>query len=244
MAVSRSGYYQFIKRKPCLRQQRQQRLKKHVASLFEHFKSRYGAPRLTRALNAEQVKCCLNTVANIMKQQGLRARNGKAYRYSRFSYANVQVADNVLRRQFNASMPNEKWVSDITYIRFKGQWLYLATVMDLYSRAIVGWSLDKTMTESLITNALKMAIQRREINKGLIIHSDRGVQYRAVKYQGLIHSIGAIPSMSRRSNCWDNAVMESFFSRLKVELVFYEKYQSLDQVKASIFEYIEIFYNM
>ena len=134
-------------------------------------------------------------------------------------------------------------MTDITYIRFKGQWLYLATVMDLFSRAIVGWSVDKQMTESLIMNALKMAIERREVSAGLIIHSDRGVQNRALKYQGLISKIGAKASMSRRSNCWDNAVMESFYSRLKVELVFYEKYQSLDEVKASIFEYIEVFYN-
>ena len=115
--------------------------------------------------------------------------------------------------------------------------------MDLYSRAIVGWSIDSRMTQSLIIDALRMAIQRRDINPGLVIHSDRGVQYRSIEYQDLIHSIGAVSSMSRRSNCWDNAVMESFFSRLKVELIFSEKYQSIQQVKSSIFEYIEIFYN-
>jgi len=178
-----------------------------------------------------------------MQELNLRARNGKAFRYSRFSYANLGVSENVLNRQFVASKPNEKWVSDITYIRVRGKWFYLATVMDLYSRAIVGWALDDTMTEVLITSALKMALGRREVKPGLIVHSDRGVQYRAIKYQGLLESIGAVSSMSRRSNCWDNAVMESFFSRLKVELVFGAKYNSIEQVKSSIFEYIEIFYN-
>ncbi|MDA8621949.1 IS3 family transposase [Psychrosphaera sp.] len=121
--------------------------------------------------------------------------------------------------------------------------MYLATVMDLYSRAIVGWHIDDNMTVSLISEALKMAIKRRDIKPGLIIHSDRGVQYRSIEYLDLIQSIGAVSSMSRRSNCWDNAVMESFFSRLKVELTFGEKYHSIPQLKSSIFEYIEIFYN-
>lgn len=243
MRVSRSGYYRFLHRKPSNKALRQHELQTQVLTFFKQYKARYGAPRLTHALQAEQVKCCVNTVAKTMHDLGLRARNGRAFRYSRFSYANLQVAENILKRQFNASAPNTKWVSDITYIRFRGQWLYLAAVMDLFSRTIVGWSLDTSMTERLITDALTMAIHRREISQGLIIHSDRGVQYRAIKYQGLIQSLGAISSMSRRSNCWDNAAMESFFSRLKVELVFYEKFQSLEQAKASIFEYIEIFYN-
>ncbi|GAA0860519.1 hypothetical protein GCM10009114_37530 [Aliiglaciecola litoralis] len=178
-----------------------------------------------------------------MQELHLRARNGKAFRYSRFSYANVGVSENILNRHFRATKPNQKWVTDITYIRVKGKWNYLATVMDLYSRAIVGWSIDDGMSEQLVTDALQMAISKRIVKPGLIVHSDRGVQYRAVKYQGLIDSIGGISSMSRRSNCWDNAVMESFFSRLKVELIYGEKYHSIQELKSSIFEYIEIFYN-
>lgn len=243
LRVSRSGFYRFLCRAPSEKTIRHRQLQAKVQSTFDLFKKRYGAPRITRALRLDNIKCCVNTVALVMQELSLKARNGKAFRYSRFSYGNVRVSGNVLNRQFNACSPNEKWVSDITYIRRNGAWVYLATVMDLYSRAIVGWSIDSTMTEELISDALRMAIHRREVKPGLIIHSDRGVQYRSIKYQDLIHSIGAVSSMSRRSNCWDNAVMESFFSRLKVELIFAEKYQSIQQVKSSIFEYIEIFYN-
>jgi len=243
LCVSRSGFYQFLVRAPSDKLIRHRALQVSVQSTFDKFKKRYGAPRITNSLRQENIKCCLNTVAQVMKELSLKARNGKAFRYSRFSYANVRVSENILNRNFKAVGPNEKWVTDITYIRRNGAWIYLATVMDLYSRAIVGWSVDSTMKESLIINALKMAVQRRDIKPGMIIHSDRGVQYRSIKYQDLISSLGAISSMSRRSNCWDNAVMESFFSRIKVELIFAEKYQSIQQVKSSIFEYIEIFYN-
>lgn len=241
--VSRSGYYKYLAQEPSSRQQKQKHLRERTRALFDQYCKRYGAPRLTRVLKAENIACSVNTVAKVMQQLQLRARNGRAFRYSQYSHSNVRVSENVLRRQFVATKPNTKWVTDITYIRFKGQWHYLATVMDLYSRAIVGWAFDNHMTEELITRALNMAISRRDIEQGLIIHSDRGVQYRSVGYQDLITRIGAISSMSRRSNCWDNAVMESFFSRMKVELIYGEKFNSLQEMKSSIFEYIEIFYN-
>ena len=177
-------------------------------ALFEKYQKHYGAHRLTRALKAENVPCYVSAIAKIMQQLQLRARNGRAFRYSQCSHSNVRVSQNVLRRQFVATKPNTKWVTDITYIRFKGQWHYLATVMDLHSRAIVGWASDDHVTEALIIRALKMAISRRDIPSGLIINPDRGVQYRSMRYQDLITSIGAVSSMSRRSNCWDNAVME------------------------------------
>lgn len=243
LCVSRSGFYQYLIRPPSDKELRHRRLQEQVKSTFDKFKKRYGAPRIARALRQDSVKCCVNTVAQVMSELSLKAKNGKAFRYSRFSYTNVRVSENVLNRNFKVEGPNEKWVSDITYIRQKGTWVYLATVMDLYSRAIVGWSIDSTMTENLVIDAFKMAINRREIKPGLVVHSDRGVQYRSIKYQDLLYSFGAVSSMSRRSNCWDNAVMESFFSRLKVELIFSEKYHSIQQVKSSIFEYIEIFYN-
>ena len=200
LRVSRSGFYRFLCRAPSDKDVRHHYLQAKVQSAFDHFKKRYGAPRITRALKRDNIKCCVNTVAQVMKELSLKARNGKAFRYSRFSYTNVRVSENILNRKFEASCPNERWVSDITYIRRNGAWVYLATVMDLYSRAIVGWSIDPTMTEELISDALRMAIQRRDIKRGLIIHSDRGVQYRSIKYQDLIHSIGAVSSMSRRSN--------------------------------------------
>lgn len=243
LCVSRSGYYQYLSRPQSDKARRHHALQEQVQRTYEKFKKRYGAPRIARALKQDSIKCCVNTVAQVMRELSLKARNGKAFRYSRFSYANVRVSDNLLNRDFTVRAPNEKWVSDITYVRRNGSWVYLATVMDLYSRAIVGWSIDSSMTERLVIDAFKMAVDRRDIKPGLVVHSDRGVQYRSIKYHDLLSSVGAISSMSRRSNCWDNAVMESFFSRLKVELIYSQKYQSLQHVKSSIFEYIEIFYN-
>ncbi len=142
-----------------------------------------------------------------------------------------------------ASKPNEKWTTDITYIWVRNQWLYLATVMDLYSRKIIGWALDETMTEALVTEALSMVFNLRDTAPGLIVHSDQGVQYRAQKYLDFMASKGGKSSMSRKGNCWDNAPMESFFSRLKVELIYANQYQTIEDAKSSIFEYIVIFYN-
>ena len=153
------------------------------------------------------------------------------------------VADNLLWRDFSTSGSNQKWVTDITYVWVQDQWLYLATVMDLYSRKIIGWSLDVNMTEQLITRAMQMAIDARGVKPGLTVHSDRGVQYRANSYVGFLEKHGIIRSMSRKGNCWDNAVMESFYARLKVELIYAKNYQSIADARSGIFGYIEIFYN-
>lgn len=187
--------------------------------------------------------CSTNFVASVLKLQGLKAHNGKAFNYGSHALTMNNVSENLLWRHFDASKPNEKWTTDITYIWVEKQWLYLAAVMDLYSRTIVGWSLDTSMTEVLITDALSMALKRRDVKPGLIIHSDRGVQYRAQKYIDFMQRHGAIPSMSRKGNCWDNAPMESFFSRLKVELIYAQQFLSIEEAKSSIFEYIEVFYN-
>lgn len=153
------------------------------------------------------------------------------------------VSYNPLWRDFSSGMPNEKWSSDITHIRVKGRWLYLATVMDLFSRAIIGWVLNASMTEELVTEVLLMAFRRRGVKPGLVIHSDKGVQYRSRKHIGLMKPWGCKPSMSRKGNCRDNAPMESFFSRLKVELIYAEQYTSISEAKSGIFGYIEVFYN-
>jgi putative transposase len=243
MGVSRSGFYRWQAAGENNRQQRRKKLEAAVILTFKSYKARYGAPRITRELNALGIQCCVNAVARLMQQAGIKARNGKSFKYSPSAEAIYGVADNQLNRRFSAGGPNRKWTTDITYIWVKDKWLYLAAVMDLYSRKIVGWSLDTTMTEQLITRALEMAFAQRNIQPGLMIHSDRGVQYRATRYQSLIRRNGCEPSMSRQGNCWDNAAMESFFSRLKVELVYAERFQSLDQARSSIFEYIEMFYN-
>ena len=243
LMVSRSGFYRWLSCPDNRWKLKRRLITASVLDVYGTFKARYGAPRIAKELAALGISCSKNYVANIMHSEGIRARNGKAFKYSRHSPAMINVARNVLKRQFAVDTPNEKWVTDITYIWVKDQWLYLATVMDLYSRSIIGWSLDLTMTEQLNTDALEMAFVRRDIAPGLIIHSDRGVQYRAIKYQDLIRSKGGVVSMSRRGNCWDNAVMESFYSRLKVELIYAEQYRSIDEARSGIFEYIEVFYN-
>jgi|TARA_B110000438_G_C15722713_1_gene610572 transposase InsO family protein len=243
LKVSRSGFYCWLNCSDSRWKLKRRLITANVLDVYASFKARYGAPRITRELASLGISCSKNYVANIMHSEGIRARNGKAFKYSRHSPAMMNVARNVLKRQFAVDKPNLKWVTDITYIWVKDKWLYLATVMDLFSRSIIGWSLDLTMTEQLITDALNMAFVRREIAPGLIIHSDRGVQYRAIKYQDLIRSKGGVVSMSRRGNCWDNAVMESFYSRLKVELIYAEQYRSIEEARSGIFEYIEVFYN-
>lgn len=153
------------------------------------------------------------------------------------------MSDNLLRRNFSASKPNEKWVSDITYIKIERGFVYLAVIMDLFSRKIIGWSLDITMTNQLIMDAFNMAVATREVEPGLILHSDRGVQYRSSEYQFLLINNRIRPSMSRKGNCWDNAVMESFFARLKVESIYAEQFKGKQDAYSCVFEYIETFYN-
>ena len=243
LGVSRSGYYRWRASPQSQVKQRRARVTEQVLDTFATYKARYGAPRITRELRALGVACSHNYIADIMRHQGIKARNGKAFKYSRHSLAMNNVAENLLWRDFGAAKPNQKWTTDITYIWVRDRWLYLATVMDLYSRCIVGWSLDTTMTEQLVTDALTMAFARREIEPGLIVHSDRGVQYRSQGYIDYMRREGCKPSMSRKGNCWDNAPMESFFSRLKVELIYAERYETIEEAKSGIFEYIEVFYN-
>jgi len=218
-------------------------MEEKVAQLYEEFEACYGAPRLTKELNELGYPCSENFIAKIMSEQGIRARNGKGFKYSRHSLAMNNVAENVLWRDFSAQQANEKWTSDITYIWVGNKWIYLATVMDLYSRKIVGWNVDVSMTEELIKDALKMALERRDSAPGLIVHSDRGTQYRSQGYVDCLPKKGCKISMSRKGNCWDNAPMESFFSRLKVELIYAKSYRTIEEAKTGLFTYIEIFYN-
>jgi putative transposase len=243
LEVSRSGYYKWQKRAHNNRHQHRATVKSLVIETYYQFKRRYGAPRITRELNEIGIACSHNHVAALLREAGLKARNGKGFRYSKSNSGQYNVSNNLLKRDFSATRPNEKWVTDITHILSHGGWLYLSVFMDLYSRAIVGWAVDKHMTESLINDALDMALSRRDVQAGLIIHSDQGVQYRTHCYQEKLRSLGCKISMSRRGDCYDNAAMESFFSRLKVELIFAEKFTTLEQARKELFQYIEIFYN-
>lgn len=241
--VSRSGYYKWRNREPSAQDCRRLEAERLLVNLFNRFKSRYGSPRMTLELNDNGFAISENTVAKLMAEQGLRARNGKAYNYFPDVLAHNHVSDNLLRRNFTASRPDEKWVSDITYIKVEKGFVYLAVVMDLFSRKIIGWSLDTTMTNQLIIDAFKMAVAAREVEPGLILHSDRGVQYRSGEYQALLLGEGIKPSMSRKGNCWDNAAMESFFARFKVEALYAEDVRTKQEAYSCVFDYIECFYN-
>ena len=243
MGVSRSGLNKWLSRPDSLRAQRREEYTRRVKDTYEEFEAVYGAPRITKELNDLGFPCSENYIAKIMAEHGLRARNGKGFKYSRHSLTMNNVSDNLLWRDFHADKPNQKWTSDITYIWVENRWWYLATVMDLFSRRIVGWSINDNMTESLIEAALTMAFERRDTKPGLIVHSDRGVQYRSQGYIDKLGQQGCRISMSRKGNCWDNAPMESFYSRLKVELIYAKNYQSIEDAKSGIFSYIEIFYN-
>lgn len=243
LSVSRAGYYRWLSRSTSQRAARKARIETLVKLTYEEFEAAYGAPRITEELNALGHTCSLNYVAKIMQENGILARNGKAFNYGGHALAKSNVADNLLSRDFTAEEPNQKWVTDITYIWVQQRWLYLATVMDLYSRRIVGWHLGEDMTVALITNAMQMALNNRTVGPELIVHSDRGTQYRSNDYVGFLESKGITRSMSRKGNCWDNAAMESFYSRLKVELIYAKNYQSIETARSGIFAYIEIFYN-
>ena len=243
LKVSRAGYYRWRSRSPSNRYIMRQVVQAAVKQTYFKFKARYGAPRITKELNAMGIACSKNHVAALLQELGLKARNGRNFKYSPAGSKQYNVTDDLLKRRFTANKPNQKWVSDITYINVNGKWIYLAAVMDLFSRAIVGWSLDTQVTEKLVNDALEMALSRRDVQKNLIVHSDRGVQYRAQCYQDRLLKRHFRISMSRKGNCYDNAAMESFFSRLKVELIFAEKFRSIEEAKSAIFEYIEIFYN-
>ena len=243
LSVSRSGFYRWRDRPQSKRSARREQMIELVKETYEEFEAVYGAPRITKELKELGYPCSVNYIAGLMSSEGIKARNGKGFNYSKHSLSMNNVSDNLLWRDFYAKESNQKWTSDITYIWVQDRWLYLATVMDLYSRRIVGWSLDTSMTERLITDAIKMAFNQRAIVPGLIVHSDRGTQYRSQGYIDFLRSMKCQISMSRKGNCWDNAAMESFFSRLKVELIYAKNYRSIEEAKSGIFTYIEIFYN-
>jgi putative transposase len=244
LEVSRSGYYAWCERPASALATRREELAEKIRQVKAQNRDVYGSPRICQALIAQGEKVCENTVARIMKQLGIAAKCKKKFvPGTTDSNHNNPLAANVLDRQFKAELPNQKWAVDITYIPTDQGWLYLAGVIDLCSRKIVGWSMADHLRTELVSNALMMAIARRNPGSDLLHHSDRGVQYTSEDYMHLLKTNGLLPSMSRKGDCWDNAVMESFWSTLKNELVHHERYQTHEQARASIFEYIEVFYN-
>jgi putative transposase len=243
LTIERSGYYAWLKRAPSARHQANECLDKEITKVFNAHHSRYGSPRIIEELHETGQLCSKNRVIRRMKCLGLKAKAKKKFKVTTDSKHDLPIAPNVLNRDFTANSINEKWAGDITYIWTNEGWLYLAVVIDLYSRAVIGWSIQATMTRKLISDALMMALKRRNFPRGMIFHSDRGSQYCSYDYQKLLKQYGLICSMSRKGNCWDNAVSESFFHTLKTELVYSEQYATRENAKLSIFQYIEGYYN-
>lgn len=244
LEVSRSGYYDWQKRPESNRARRRQEIAEKIHRIHQESRQVYGSPRVFQTLKARGESVCENTVADIMKEREIRAKSKKRFVPSTTDSRHQQpTAANVLDRQFQAELPNRKWVSDITYIPTDEGWLYLAGVLDLCSRKIVGWSMADHLRWDLVEDALEMAIARRRPAEGLLHHSDRGVQYACDDYQHLLQTHGMLCSMSRKGDCWDNAAMESFWATLKTELVHHQHYASREEARQSIFEYIEVFYN-
>ena len=243
LEVSSSGYYDWLDRPISERQQRHARLVSQIQAIHRQSRGLYGSPRIHSELVDNGMVVGKNTVARLMQRHRIQSRVDKRFVVTTQSRHGLKPAENVLNQDFSADKPNQKWVSDVTFIPTREGWLYLATILDLYSRRIIGWSMGANNTTTLVSNALLMAIGQRRDVSGVILPSDRGIQYASNDYQQLLREHGIICSMSRKGNCWDNAVMESFYHSLKTECVVFEDYRTRSQARSSLFDYIELFYN-
>lgn len=241
--MSRSGYYEWKRAQTAPRSSRHAALTETIKKSFQDLKRRYGSPRITRILRNQGEKISRKTVAKIMRQNELRAKAARKYKATTNSAHALPVADNLLKQDFSASRPNEKWVSDITYIWTEEGWIYLAVILDLCTRKIVGWHAAARMDVSLVLEALNMAIKNNGDVGGVILHSDRGSQYCAKAYQEKLRQHDIICSMSKKGDCYDNAAMESWNHSFKVEAILGEKLATRASAMAEIFDYIEVFYN-
>jgi putative transposase len=244
LGVARSGYYAWRQRPVSAREMANQELTEQIKDIHQQSRQTYGSPRIQAELADNGVKCGHNRVARLMQEADLQAKQSRKFKVSTSdSNHEYPVAPNRLNQDFSASRANQKWLADISYIPTDEGWLYLATVLDLYSRRIVGWAMSDSLHRQLVLDALHMAIQSRQPLPGLLHHSDRGSQYASDHYQALLTKFGIQARMSRKGNCYDNAPMESFFGSLKSEWVHHRHYRTRAEAKTDIFEYIELFYN-
>jgi transposase InsO family protein len=241
--VSISGYYAWRGRPESQRSHANQELIELIRAAYKRGRGTYGSPRVHRELVAQGVACSMNRVARLMRAAGIRGRRRPKFRVTTDSRHKLPVAENKLARSFSIAEVNKVWTADLTYIWTAEGWLYLAVVMDLCSRRIVGWAMDSRMTTSLVLDALDMALLRHRPLAGLLHHSDRGSQYASKAYQTLLGRHGMVASMSRKGDCWDNAPTESFFSTIKTELIHDKIYLTRAAARREVFEYIEVFYN-
>ncbi len=243
LSVSRSGYYNWRSRPESRRAVENRRLDAHIKAIYKKHKGRCGSPKITEILHDMGLSVSKNRVARRMKAAGLRSIVRRKFRVTTDSKHSHPVADNILQRDFSVSAPNTAWVSDITYIANRYGWMYLTVIIDLFSRKVVGWALSSSLSHEMVVTAFKRAIRSRRPGKGLVFHSDRGVQYACRGFRKELKKHGFIQSMSRKGNCWDNAVAESFFSIIKSELIHHERFNGPQDTLAAVFEYIEIYYN-
>jgi putative transposase len=246
LEVSRSGFYAWRSRPESERSKHHRELVGEIRAIHADYNMKtYGSPRVHKELVARGKTCSENTVAELMRAHGLAARTRRKYRVTTDSGHSLPLAENVLNREFEQDAPDRVWLGDITYLWTREGWLYLAAVLDVHSRKIVGWSMSHRMQASLVMDALRMALGRRcpDQAASLLHHSDRGSQYASQAFQDLLREHNITCSMSRKANCWDNAMMESFFATLKKERTHHEFYPTREAARQSVFEYIELFYN-
>jgi transposase InsO family protein len=244
LEVSPSSYYHWLKSEPSKRAVANTQLDKNIVEIFVKNRGRYGSMRVTKELQAQGQIIGKNRVEKRMRSLELKALAKRKWKATTDSKHILPVAENILNRDWSTTGPNQKWVTDVTYVWTQEGWLYLATVMDLYSRAIIGWALHSSLKTALISEALQKALWNRKFPKGVLVHSDRGSQYCSDEYQKLLKKNGLICSMSRKGNCWDNAPMESFYHTLKIELVqFILGFKTRGEARQDIATYIEEYYN-
>ena len=243
LGVSRSGYYKWAKHIDSDHQKSNEHLLVRIRDAYVRGRGTYGSPRVTAELKSKGIPCGKNRVAQLMKSNGIKAKTKRRFKATTKSKHDFLVADNLLNQRFSADEANKVWVSDITFIRTREGWLYLAAILDVFNRQIVGWSIDSKLSHELLADALRKALRNRKPERGVMFHSDRGTQYASYAFRDLMERYGFVQSMSSSGNCYDNALMESFFHTLKTELIYFEKYQTRQEARGSIFEYIELFYN-
>ncbi|UOQ95688.1 IS3 family transposase [Halobacillus shinanisalinarum] len=243
LGVSKGGFYEWRKRSQSNQERRKEKRTAQVKRVYVESQRRYGSPKITKELKQQGWNVSQKTVTRIMRENGLRSKTVKKYKATTNSKHSYPIYPNLLNQQFQVNRPGAVWVSDITYVWTKEGWLYLATVMDLFSRRIIGWEMSHRMTKALTIRALQRAMDQQPPKEGLIHHSDRGSQYAANEYQAILRNNDVTTSMSRKGNCYDNACIESFHSVLKKELIFHENYQTREEAKRSLFAYIMTFYN-
>jgi len=243
MQVSRTGYYSWRTRGTSARQKEYENLIPIVKEAHRISKETYGARRISKEIQAYGAYCGLVKAKTLMQLAGVSAKQKRKFKVTTDSKHNLPVAPNLLNREFKVTGPDLVYVGDITYIWTNEGWLYLAIVLDLFSRQVVGWSLNSRMSRRLVMDALRMAVWSRQPAPGLLFHSDRGSQYCSDDFQKMLKTYAMISSMSRKGNCWDNSVAESFFGSLKTERVFFTNYRNRDEAKRDVVDYIEMFYN-